>query len=57
MCGGDYESDVQGVQFGLVESEHWVSPLLHHPDPLTLATAFVKPVSCVPEQLVLFSAR
>lgn len=44
-------------EFGLVESEHRVSPLLHHPDPLTLAMAFVKPVTCFPEQLVLFSAR
>ncbi len=57
VCLGYYECVVQRVQFGLVESEHRVSPLLHHPDPLTLAMAFVKPVTCFPEQLVLFSAR
>lgn len=49
VCLGSYERIVQRVQFGSVESEHWVSPLLHHPDPLTLTMAFVKPVTCFPE--------
>jgi len=44
VCLGSYERIIQRVQFGSVESEYRVSPLLHHPDPLTLTMVFVKPV-------------